>query len=109
MKNYSNGADIVSDLHSKGFTNDFQLFGNDLLWVQEGIFVRAGEFAILEHHKIPTTNDNEAELVVFGIIAPYHNIKGILLNHYKHYTYNTPPVITRKLNELNFMRGLNGE
>jgi len=109
MKTYLNGPDAISDLHRKGFINDFQLYGNDLLLVQENIFIRAGEFTILEYHHITDARKNNNELVVFGIVAPYHNIKGILLNHYKHYTYNTPPVITRKLNELNFMRGLNGE
>jgi hypothetical protein len=40
------------------------------------------------------------ELVVFGIIAPHHNIKGILIHHYKSYTNITPPVLIKKLNEL---------
>ena len=101
MKIYSNSVDAISDLHEKGFTHDFQLFGNDLLLVQEGIFVRAGEFAILEYHKIKSgTNDGEEE-IVFGVAAPYHHIKGILLNHYKGHTDGTPPVLVRKLKEMN--------
>jgi len=100
MTTYSNSAEAVIDLHAKGFTNDFQLFGNDLLWVQEGIFVRAGEFAILEYHEINVKKNRKREQVVFGIIAPYHNIKGILLNHYSSYTNRTPPVLVKKLNEL---------
>ena len=101
MKIYTNGPDAISDLHRNGFTNDFQLFGNDLLWVQEGYFIRAGEFAILEYYKIPGLEHNEADdLVVFGIIAPYHNIKGILLNHYRTYTDHTPPILLKKLREL---------
>ena len=100
MKSYSNSTEAICDLHDKGFTNDFQLFGNDLLWIQEGVFVRAGEFAIVEYYKIPPTKSNSDETVVFGIVAPYHNIKGILLNHYKSYSGITPPVLVRKLNEL---------
>jgi hypothetical protein len=102
MKNYSNAADTISDLHRKGFVNDFQLSGNDLLWIQERFFIRAGEFTILEYHTIPAAgNNSQDELVVFGIVAPYHNIKGILLKHYKSYTNNTPPILVKKLNELN--------
>src|SRR5215510_1938773 len=101
MKAYSSSSDAVYDLHQRGFTNDFQLVGNDLLWVQEGMFVRAGEFAILEYHKIVLPKDNMNKEIVFGIAAPYHNIKGILLNHYKSYTDSTPPVLVKKLNELN--------
>ena len=99
MKIYTNGPDVVSDLHQKGFSNDFQLFGNDLFWVQGNIFIRTGEFAILEYHEVTDPRDYLNELIVFGIIAPYHNIKGILLNHYKNYTNVTPPVIVKKLNE----------
>jgi hypothetical protein len=44
MKTYLNGPDAISDLHKKGFENDFQLSGNDLFWVQENLFIRAGVF-----------------------------------------------------------------
>ena len=99
MKIYSNGTDAISDLHHNGFTNDFQLVGNDLFWVQGDIFIRAGEFAILEYYKITRTDKSLDELIVFGIIAPYHNIKGILLNHYRSYSNTTAPVIVKKLKE----------
>jgi hypothetical protein len=33
MKTYLNGPDAISDLHKKGFANDFYLLGNDLFWV----------------------------------------------------------------------------
>lgn len=100
MKIYSNITDIISDLHRRGFTNDFQLVGNDLLWVQENLFIRAGEFSILEYFKISDSKNDMNEFIVFGIVAPYHNIKGILLNHYRSYTNVTPPVLVKKLNEL---------
>jgi len=100
MKIYLNGPDAISDLHRHGFTNDFQLFGNKLLWIEEKVFISAAEFSILECHKIIEPDRSLDELVVFGIIAPYHDIKGILINHYKSYTTITPPVIARKLREL---------
>ena len=100
MKIYFTGSDAVNDLHQKGYTNDFQLFGNDLLWVQEKIFIRLGEFAITDCHKIIDPKSNMDRLIVFGIYAPWHNVKGILVNHYKSYTNTTPPVIQKKLNEM---------
>ena len=100
MKIYSNGPDAIYDLHRKGFTNDFQLSGNDLLLVHENVSIRAGEFAILEYHKIPGSINDKNELHVFGIIALYHNIKGILITHKKSDANRTPPVLIKKLNEL---------
>jgi hypothetical protein len=106
MKTYLNGPDAISDLHKKGFANDFHLSGNDLFWVQENLFIRAGEFTILEYHKIPGSKKRMDEFVVFGIIAPWHNIKGILIHHYKTYTNSTPPVLIKKLNELSTYAGV---
>ena len=40
------------------------------------------------------------EEIVFGVTAPYHHIKGILLRRYKNYFQGMPPVLVRKLNEL---------
>jgi hypothetical protein len=76
MKTYSNKIDAISDLHRQGFTDDFQLAGNDLLWVQENLLIRVGEFAIAEYYKIE-------ESIVIGIVALHHNIKGILLGRFK--------------------------
>ena len=92
MKIYSNGPDAIYDLHRKGFSNDFQLFGNDLLLVQENVSIRAGEFAILEYHKISGSKYDKNEFIVFGIIALYHNEKGILIIHNKGDIDNTPPL-----------------
>jgi hypothetical protein len=94
MTAYSNKTDAVYDLHRQGFTSDFRLAGNDLLCIQENLFIRMGEFAIVECYKIE-------ESLVLGIIALHHNIKGILLSKSKTYSKNMSPVLVKKLNELN--------
>jgi hypothetical protein len=86
-------VDAIVDLHSRGFTNDFQLFGNDLVWVQESLVTRVGEFAIEGYQKID-------DLIVCGIIALHHNVKGILLRHCKNFS-DVSPVLIKKLKELN--------
>jgi hypothetical protein len=92
MKVSPKTVDTIVDLHNRGFTNDFQLFGNDLLWVQESL-VRVGEFAIVRYQKID-------DLIVYGIIALHYNIKGILLSHCKNFSA-VSPVLIKKLKELN--------
>ena len=96
MKVSPKAVDTIVDLHIRGFTNDFQLFGNDLLWVQESL-VRVGEFAIVRYQKID-------DLIVCGIIALHHNIKGILLRHCKDFS-DASPVLIKKLKELNAFEG----
>ena len=93
MKAYSNKTDAIYDLHKQGFTTDFHIAGNDLLCIQENLFIRMGEFVIVEYYKIE-------ESLVFGIIALHHNIKGILLSKSKNYSKDISPVLVKKLNEL---------
>ena len=106
MKAFLNAAEAVSDLHKKGYTNDFQLIGNDLLWIQEKIFIRVGEFSIAEYHKIVDLYKQIDQVVIYGVYAAWHNVKGILVCHYKNYVYSTPPVIKKKLNELYAVAGV---
>jgi hypothetical protein len=80
MKRFRNGSEAVSNLHNNGFTDDFQSFGNGIMWVQEQLFIGVGEFTILVHHRIV---EPKVEFDVFGILAPFHNTKGILINHFR--------------------------
>jgi hypothetical protein len=46
MKVYLNKIEAIIGLHERGFTEDFELFGTDLLWVQKKYFY-APEIIIL--------------------------------------------------------------
>jgi len=76
------------------YENETFAGGNDLLCMQENVVIRMGDFAIVEHHRIRGS-------IVFGIIASHHNIKGILLKRTKSYSRKMPPVLFKKLKELN--------
>jgi hypothetical protein len=101
MLAYLSKDGAVADMHQRGFIHDFHLFGNDLLWVQEKIFIRMGDFAIIEHHRFFNSRSKRMEAVVFGVVSNYYQVKGILLNDYASHTRRIPPVIVKKLNELN--------
>ena len=96
MNIFLSPQDAIIDLHERGFTHDFQLFGNDLLCVQEKTFDRMGAFSIVECHKFCYHPTLHRQTIVFGIIALHQNVKGILLNYYNRYTSKMPPVITKK-------------
>jgi hypothetical protein len=100
MQIYLTEQDAVCELHAKGFTHDFQIAGNDLLWVQEQVFVRAGDFAIKECHQFSDRSQRGAGIIVFGVVAIYHNVKGILIRHYSNNSLKTPPAILKKLKDL---------
>ncbi|MET0636749.1 MAG: hypothetical protein ABWZ25_12035 [Chitinophagaceae bacterium] len=101
MNIYLTKADAIVDMHERGYINDFQLSGNDLLWVQGKVFLRARDFAILEYHRFSNPKRVGADLILFGVISLLNEAKGILLNDHSHRRPATPPVIEKKLNELN--------
>jgi hypothetical protein len=97
---YQTEQDAIYGLHKKGYSNDFHLFGNDLLWIQKKIFIRAGNFSIEECHRFRHPEQEGKEVIVFGIVATKYNAKGIMLNDYASYTVKTPAVIEKKLADM---------
>ena len=98
MKPYLSKTEAIDDLHKRGFREDFELFGTDLLWIQKKVFLRHWQFIIAEAHRFLSLSGKE--LVLFAVMAKGNSIRGILINHYKSYTDKTPPVINRKLIEM---------
>ena len=87
-------------MQERGFTEDFQLFGNDLLWLQGKEFLRPMQFKIAELHRFLDISGNET--VVFGIQGTITFLRGILLNHYKNYTNSMPAALNYKLLQMDF-------
>ena len=106
MNIYQNEQDAIYALHKKGYSNDFHLFGNDLLWIQKKIFIRPGNYSITECHRFRHPQHEGKEIIVFAIEVAAHNAKGIMLNDYAAYTMQTPPVIAKKLAAMHAHTGL---
>ena len=101
MKIYLDASDAVSDLHKNGFTNDFQLIGDNLLWVTERVLIQPERFAVLEYHRIIQPKSYMRVCHLFAIIALDYNVSGILTVHFKNCTIITPPPgLGNKLDEL---------
>ena len=106
MKKYSTQAEAVIDMNDRGYTSDFKLVGNDLFWVQGKFFIRAGDFWVTEYYQFRDPSVRTRGLVVFGVIAFHHNLRGILINHYSKHTHLAAPVLLKKVNEMNHARDL---
>lgn len=96
MEKYYCYRDAIDDLNERGFINDFVLFGDELLWIQQRTFIQSADFSIVECHHCAHPDGNIEDLVVLGILSISANIKGILLNHYS-YTRPRPQIIISKL------------
>jgi len=96
MKKYLTEYEAIIDLHERGYCQDFQLHGDDLLWLQRKTFVCAGEFSILEYHRFFEQNKKKPGMLVLGVIAIYYNAKGILINHYYNDNLKSPSLLNEK-------------
>jgi hypothetical protein len=99
MDKYFCYQDAIDNLINRGYTHDFVLFGTDLLWMQQKIFIRGNDFSILECHQLAHPDGQDEDLVILGVLAISVNIKGILLNHYS-YNEGKPEIIISKLNKM---------
>lgn len=98
MKLYFGKSEAMIDLHERGFTEDFQLFGNNRLWIQEKKFLRQKDFSIVECHHFLDAMGKETN--IFGVITNISLVSGILVNHYKNCTAKMITVINSKLKKM---------
>ena len=100
MDFYGSEQDAVFGLHKQGYINDFHLFGNDLLWTQQKIFIRVANFSIIEYHRFLKPDKPGREIIVFAVALKQYNVKGIMMNDYPSYTPGTPAVIVGKIKKM---------
>ena len=92
--------DLVSTLHQNGFDHDFTFSGNEILWVQQKKFMRAGDFAVLEWHWLYKEGKKVKNVLVLGLSALPQGTKGILIVNSKNGHSQQPPILMGKFNEL---------
>jgi hypothetical protein len=95
MKTYISKWEAIAGLHERGFTEDFELYGCELLWIQQKIFLQSTEFSITECHLFQ--DDPKKELLIYAVTSGCYCIKGILINHDKEYTTETANVVQNKV------------
>jgi len=95
MEKYFGISEAVIDLHERGFTEDFQLFGMHLFWIQRKIFLKQKDFSIAECYIF--IDSLVEETIIYGVIVNCSFAGGILINHYKNYTDKTRVAMRSRL------------
>jgi len=90
MNKLSACADVIINLHERGYIHDFAIMGNNIWWIQERCFLRREDFAVLECYDIASQSDEAGASVIFGLVATHYDAKGILIDH-KHAPLNLSP------------------
>ncbi|HMI63561.1 MAG TPA: hypothetical protein VK518_21745 [Puia sp.] len=81
MNKLSAGADVIINLHERGYVHDFVIMGILIWWIQEHCFLRREDFAVLECYDITGQSDDDGASVIFGLVATPYDAKGILIDH----------------------------
>ncbi len=79
----------IIDLHEKGYSQDFQVYGEYLLWVQEKIYIRTNDFAIVKCLRFDNPDEKNKVLLILGVKTNAEYVKGIVMFYYN-YTSQIP-------------------
>ena len=82
MQLYLDKAAVIIDLHERGFTEDFQIAGGLILWIQRKLFLKPKDFSLVEAHSFIGSDGNEQ--LVLGMNLLSHFANGILIWQFDH-------------------------
>ena len=98
MVRYLNKAAVIIDLHERGFTEDFKVVGDRILWVQRKLFFKPNDFKLVEAHSF-VGNDGSEQLILGARFLP-HFTNGILIWKFERASHWKPILIKNKMREL---------
>ena len=88
----------IVDLQLRGFSEDFKVVGDRILWVQRKLFFRPEDFNLVEAHNF--TERDGRELMVVGASLLPHFADGIFILHFEHEFDGRQVLINNKIKEL---------
>lgn len=98
MKGYLDKAAAIIDLHERGFSEDFKVVGDRILWIQRKLFFRQKDLSLLAaYHFIERDG---SKLLILGASLLPHFAAGIIMWQFTHASDRTPVIINNKIKEL---------
>lgn len=80
MNRFIRYENAISDLHNRGYSQDFILQGQGLWWVQEKYSIALRGFVINEVYHF-SFRKKQRQHIVLAVTAVAHDVKGIVLLH----------------------------
>ena len=92
-------ANAISDLHEKGFSEDFTILGEELFWVQQQTCMPTNKFSMVECLRFDDPGEKNKGLLVLGVITTIEYIQGIVM-YYFNSTSVLPTAFLRKFSRV---------
>jgi hypothetical protein len=86
MKDLTTLSEVLNNLKKQGYTIDFNLAENSLVYHGSTIQIYPGEFVVDRHFRFEGMSDPDDEAIVYAISSVKHNLKGVLVNGYGIYS-----------------------
>ncbi|PPK98920.1 hypothetical protein [Parapedobacter indicus] len=80
MKGKNNIVEVVYELDEQGYTEEFRIKDEKLLWVEKSVKYNADQFEIDHAYRLESSDTAEDSSLVYGISIPKKGIKGILID-----------------------------
>jgi hypothetical protein len=93
MEFYVSERAAIIGLHENGFTEDFAFSGNNILWVQQRVFLSPEEVTVIELHRFGSTPGHKMTIV--ALISNFYCVKGILITHQMSHRVENMSVINK--------------
>lgn len=95
MKNYITLSEAITDLQSKGYTEDFNLDENSIKWHAKKLSIPVTEFEVDQVHRFEGQTNPDDSSVLYAISSPKNSIKGLLVDAYGVYSSLSPEMIQK--------------
>jgi hypothetical protein len=89
MKVYVSKREAIIGLHERGFTEDFEMSGDNVWWIQQKTFLSSMNFELMESYFFP--DEKGKETIILAVMVNGYCAKGILILHQKNNSNKTSP------------------
>ena len=86
MKEMSTVTEVLDYLKTQGYTIDFNLKENSLVYPDSAVPLFPDEFVVDRHFRFEGMSDPDDEAIVYAISSEKYKLKGVLVNAYGIYS-----------------------
>lgn len=106
MKVFLSKWEAIIDLHERGFTEDFELCGDNILWIQQKTLLLSTNLELMESYFFP--NEGGKETIILAVALNGYCARGILLTHQKNNSIKTSPPSNKEfINQVSYLADTN--
>ena len=102
MKTYTSLPDAINDLKKRGYTLNFNIKEDCIMFTNNNSQLKPDEFEIDEVYRFQEMSDVDTESILYAISSSVNDVKGLLVSAYGIYADTVSAKLVEKLNKRKF-------